>query len=75
MADLPNPMDSLRICYMIELTDDMTARAMALRWALIAGDISSADILFETIRLVGRDYVLTRKEIELADEDKAQEAA
>ena len=75
MADLPNPMDSLRICYMIELADDMTARAMALRWALMAGDISAADILFETIRLIGRDYVLTRKEIEAADGENRKEAA
>ncbi len=75
MKTLKNQIDVLRLDYIGECADLLAARAVALRFAAVAGDVDGIDAAFSCIRLIGRDISITRKEIETRSDTKKSEAA
>lgn len=54
--------DNLRIDFLAECADLLTARSVALRMAALDGDLRTYDAIFASVRLIASEMVRTRRE-------------
>lgn len=74
MKTTKNPIDAVRLDFLIECADAMVVKSLEMRLGCMSGDVDAADGAFECMKIIGRDIAATRREIETIDEDKAMEA-